>query len=84
MALTFEQDVSATLAAHQVALATALSIAAKQHPNPVQEIESRLPALLNAGKETYSNQEELERFSREVRAILMRATMHLTDDRQAE
>ncbi|WP_322070956.1 hypothetical protein [Paraburkholderia bannensis] len=81
MSLNFEQEVRAVLAAQQVAIATALAIAAKQAPKPVDEIDSRLAELLHAGTETFSDSELRERYNREIRSILTRATMHITDDR---
>ncbi|WP_234775040.1 hypothetical protein [Paraburkholderia tropica] len=81
MSLNFEQEVKAVLAAQQVAIATALAIAATAHKNPVAEIDSRLAPLLKAGAATFSDPETLERFRQELGLIFTRASLHVTDDR---
>jgi hypothetical protein len=84
MSLSFEGEVVAVLAAQQVAIAAAIGIAAKQAANPLQEIDSRLAGLLRAGTATFPDPEQRERFNTEIRSILTRASMHITDDRPEE
>ncbi|MET3632978.1 hypothetical protein [Burkholderia sp. 572] len=84
MSLTFEQEVTAVLAAQQLTISAALALAAKQFPNPVDEIDSRQPAFLKAGEVTFADPEMRARFRREIEAICMRATLHITEDRQSE
>lgn len=80
--MNFEEEWRALFAAHHIALASALALAAAKHDKPKDELERSLSACVEAGRKTFADAAVRDRYNKELGLVFTRASLHLTDDRQ--